>query len=284
MISMHEVSKNYGSMCALDRVTLEVGRDDGIVALLGRNGAGKSTLMSVLAGLAMESSGVLALDDATLGAERRALRRATTILPQDLQYEPKASARGFVRHLLCLRGMDPDRADPVFAAFELDAILGRPLRTLSGGQRQRVGLAYALATTAQTLLLDEPTQGLDPWERLRLADCLAGEAASRLVLCATHIVSDVEATASRVIVLDQGRVVFNGTPDELRQTAPPMHLVDCDLATFGELRTRGVVTSVARTAPDRFRIRLQTDRPPVRAKPVEPTLTDSYLLLTRPSV
>jgi ABC-2 type transport system ATP-binding protein len=280
VISLGNVSKRYGGVAALSGVTLALGPGGGVVALLGRNGAGKSTLLSIMAGLMVESTGTVGLDGRWLGPVRRDLRRATTLLPQDLQVDPQSSTRAFVRHLLRLRGADPAAAEATLAAVDLTGLAQRRLATLSGGERQRVGLAYALATRSPVLLLDEPSQGLDPWQRLKLAQLLAHEAYDRTVVVATHIVSDVEAAATRVIVLDNGSIVFDGTPEALRSTAPIIFSLECDAQAAEDLREKGQITAMARTGADRYRIRLSHPAPPADAVPVAPTVTDAYLCLT----
>jgi ABC-type multidrug transport system ATPase subunit len=253
---------------------------DGVVALLGRNGAGKSTLLSIVAGIARETSGSLEFRDAPLGTNRRALRAAVTLLPQDLALDPDVSARTLVRHLLALRGRPVSTVETWLAEFGLAGTERQPIRTFSGGMRQRVGLAYAFAADTPVLVLDEPTRGLDPWERLRLARQIAVAAYTKLVVYSTHVVSDVESVAARVLVLDGGRLIHDGTPETLRAAAPPIWLLDNDKADLGGGYERATVTAITRMSDGRYRIRCAGEEMPERAKPVEPTLTDAYLALT----
>jgi ABC-type multidrug transport system ATPase subunit len=282
VISLRSVTRTYGAVAALRDVSVAFDAGEGVVALLGRNGAGKSTLLSILSGLSAQTGGELVLNGVVQGADRRALRRVSTLLPQHLHAPQDVSARAFVHYLLRLRRMRASAADAWFHRFDLDRIAHAPLKTLSGGERQRVGLVYAFAADTPLLLLDEPTQGLDPWERLRFADHVAEVSARRLVVCATHIVSDVEATASRVIVVHDGGIAYDGTVEELRGTAPRVHVWRGDEAAAAAWRERGALTAIARIGADRYRMRLVTDQPPHGAEPVEPTLTDAYLSLTPP--
>jgi ABC-2 type transport system ATP-binding protein len=276
MIELFEVGKRYGSVPALHEVSLDL--DVGIVALLGRNGAGKSTLLSILAGLSMQTSGVVRFDGRQMAADRRAMRAAATLLPQDLALDPHVSARALVRHLLVLRGRSAERVEEWFEAFGLADVADRPLRTFSGGMRQRVGLAFAFACDTELLLLDEPTQGLDPWERLRFTHHLALAAATKLVVYSTHVVSDVEAVAQRVVVLDRGSLSYNGSPDGLRSSAPSVWIADVDDEFVALHKDR--LTSVTRIDARLFRVRGIGDPRPEMAKPVEANLCDAYLALT----
>lgn len=278
MISTHGLGKSFAGVPALKEVDLELGT--GMVGLLGRNGAGKSTLLAILAGLVAESTGRLTLHGETMARRRAALRGAVTLLPQDLSLDPRASPRLFVRHLLSIRGLRTDGADRWLGELGLGAVIDRPIATMSTGMQQRVGLAYALATETPVLLLDEPTQGLDPWERLRLADLLANLAGDRLVIFSTHHIVDVEAIAPRVVVLDAGTVRYDGSVDELRARAPRAYLVEGDKHLVDELGTRATVVAVTRLAEDRFRVRVLADEPPRGSKEVEPTLSDAYMSMT----
>ncbi|MCW2877564.1 MAG: transporter related [Sphaerisporangium sp.] len=278
MIGFDKVDKYFQSHSALRQVDFELGA--GIVALLGRNGAGKSTLLSILAGLAAESAGTVRLDGKELGRSRRALRAATTLLPQDLRVDPKISARALVRYLLKLRRRPLGGLDELFAVFGLSDVCDRPLGSLSGGTRQRVGLVYVFAADTPVLLLDEPTQGLDPWERLRFTEHLARVAAGRLVVYSTHVVADVEAIAERVLVLDQGGLVHDGSPQDLLARTPPVWVTDGDQEVASSLGSRVLVTAVKRIGDDSYRLRWLGERLYGDARPVEPSLSDAYIAVT----
>ncbi|MBB5079536.1 ATP-binding cassette domain-containing protein [Nonomuraea endophytica] len=279
MIELNGVTKTRAGLAALDDVTLEL--DGGLTALLGRNGAGKSTLLSILAGLMFESSGRFSLRAQPLGRRRAALRAETTLLPQDLVVDPRAPAEEFVRYLLRLRGR-PDRlVGEMFERFGLNGVARRPLGELSGGTRRRVGLAYACACDTPILLLDEPTQGLDPLERLALADYLTEIGRSKLVVYSTHIISDVSWIAPRLVVLDQGRVVHDGSPDKLLAATPPVFEVSCPTgADVERIRANGLVTRLARGDGDDYAVRwIPSTAGPHDGAEVEPTLDDAYLAL-----
>jgi ABC-2 type transport system ATP-binding protein len=277
VIETSELGKAYGRVRALDDVSLRI--DEGVVALLGRNGAGKSTLLSILAGLLRETEGSIEYRGERLGAARKTLREAVTLLPQTLELDPAVSARVFVRYLLNLRGRSDDGLDRILDTFGLTAVADRPLGTLSGGLRQRVGLAYAFAMATPVLLLDEPTQGLDPVERLTFCEELARAAAGRTIVYSTHVVSDVDAVASRVIVLDAGRLLFDGTPDVLRADVPAVYAGVVDQAALEKLRERRALTAIRRIDAEQFAVRWFGDKTFADAECVEPMLVDAYVAL-----
>ncbi|MER5262004.1 ABC transporter ATP-binding protein [Actinosynnema sp. NPDC002837] len=280
MISVRDVGKVFGAATALQGVTFDL--EPGIVALLGRNGAGKSTLLGILAGLAVESSGVIAVDGAPLAADRRALRAAATLLPQDPRLDPEVSAKALLRYLLTVRGLDTAPIEGLLDRFGLGGALGdRAIGTLSGGMRQRVGLVYAFATETRMLLLDEPTTGLDPWERLRFTSHLAHAATNATIVYSTHVVSDIEAIANRVLVLERGRLIFDGSPDVLVSMSPPVFVAEGDESTAARLHGSGALTAVTRVGPNRYRVRFLGESLSDEAKQVEPTLNDAYIALTR---
>ncbi|GAA0978688.1 ABC transporter ATP-binding protein [Acrocarpospora macrocephala] len=279
MISLTGVTKRYRATEALTRLDVTLG-DAGIVAVMGRNGAGKSTLMSILAGLAAETEGSISLLGEPLRRDRRALRAATTLLPQELRLDPAVPAREMIRYLLRLRRRPDDAVADLIEVFGLTGLADRPLGTLSGGTRQRAGLVYAFAAATPVLLLDEPTQGLDPWERLRFTEHVARVAATRLIVYSTHIVSDVEAIAGRVLILEGGQLVHNGTTDDLLARAPSVWQIDADAADLAELGTHGQVSGVTRLTDGTFRVRRLGDRFSDTAKPVPPTLLDAYIAVT----
>jgi ABC-2 type transport system ATP-binding protein len=265
---------------ALDDVNLTI--PTGMFGLLGANGAGKTTLMRVLAGVLRPSRGrvLIGEHDITTRAGRAAVTRVLGYLPQDLGVYPDLTAREFLDYIGLLKGLDDRtirrrRTGELLEIVGLAAAGGRKLKTFSGGMRQRVGIAQALLNDPGLLIVDEPTAGLDPAERIRFRTLLSQLAGERTVLLSTHIVDDVAQTCRELAVLSAGRLVFRGTVDGLAgQAAGRVWTV----TTAGPAPLAGVVVSAL---PDHggTRYRLITGTPPPDAQSSSPTLEDGYLAL-----
>lgn len=219
MLRVDEVSRAYGRTQALSSLSLDV-PTEARLGLLGPNGAGKTTLLSVLACELAPTSGRVILDGHPVAtqADARRARRAIGFLPQKPGYVPSFTAQETVEYVAWLKGMARKERGPAARAMldrvGLDAVRGKRMRALSGGMVQRVGLAAALVAQPRVLLLDEPTVGLDPAQRLQFRSLIAGLADVAVVL-STHLVEDVAVIASDVVVIDEGQVRFRGTPEEL---------------------------------------------------------------------
>jgi ABC-2 type transport system ATP-binding protein len=218
-IELMSVSRSFGRNKAVDAVNLEAG--PGVLGLLGPNGAGKTSLLRVLATVLPPSSGEIRLLERDPGriADRREIRRRLGYLPQTLGYYPAFTVVEFVEYFALLKEVPPARVPKAVAAaverVDLGAKAKSRLRTLSGGMLRRVGIAQAIVNDPDLLLLDEPTAGLDPEQRVgfRALLRLLGEAST--VVVSTHLVEDVGAACSEVALMDAGHLVFRGTPAEL---------------------------------------------------------------------
>jgi ABC-type multidrug transport system ATPase subunit len=212
------VVKTYGrDVQAVRGISLTLG--PGITGLLGPNGAGKSTLMRIIATVTKPTSGTVRWDGADVVNDPLALRRVLGYLPQDAGVYPHLNAREFLSYVAALKRLDTRAAraqiDDLLDALDLGPVATRPLATLSGGNRQRVAIAQALLGDPQLLVIDEPTAGLDPEQRVRFRDLLANLARERVVLFSTHVVSDVELTAGRIVIVGAGRVLADATRSEM---------------------------------------------------------------------
>jgi ABC-type multidrug transport system ATPase subunit len=282
-IEISGLTKTYrGGVAALDGLDLVV--PTGMFGLLGANGAGKTTLMRILAGIVRPSSGRVTAGEHDLGsaAGRTAVQRDLGYLPQDLGVYPDLTARQFLDYVALLKGMD-DRAQrrrrigELLEVVALTAEADRRLRGFSGGMRQRVGIAQALLADPQLLIVDEPTAGLDPEERIRFRTLLSQFAGRRTVLLSTHIVDDIAQTCREVAVLAKGRLAFRGTVDELTRRAEGRVW---SVVTDGPPPSEGTVVS-ALPHEDGMRYRIVApDAPTPAARPVEPGLEDGYLAVT----
>jgi ABC-type multidrug transport system ATPase subunit len=221
-LTASELRKDYPRKPkALDGLSFQLG--PGILGLLGPNGAGKSTLMRILATVAKPTSGRAQWNGEDIVANPNVIRRVLGYLPQDFGIYPNLNAVEFLEYLAAVRGLDAKtarkRIDDLLVLVNLVEARKRPLGGYSGGMRQRIGIAQALLNEPKLLIVDEPTVGLDPEERVRFRDLLGEMAGERIVILSTHIVSDVEAIASEIAIVAEGRLVAHGKPAELVRAA-----------------------------------------------------------------
>jgi ABC-2 type transport system ATP-binding protein len=218
-LSIEELTHIYpGGVRALDSVTLQIGQ--GLFGLLGPNGAGKSTLMRIVATLQSPTGGKVRFDDIDVLASPQALRRRLGYLPQDFGVYPRVSALEMLDHMAVLKGLSAPRdrratVDRLLEQTNLWGVRKKALAGFSGGMRQRFGIAQALLGAPALIVVDEPTAGLDPEERLRFLNLLAEIGENVVVILSTHIVDDVSDLCPRMAIIDKGRIVREGEPGAL---------------------------------------------------------------------
>ncbi|GIF62909.1 ABC transporter ATP-binding protein [Asanoa ishikariensis] len=263
----------YGRTTALDGVSLSLGT--GVTGLLGPNGAGKTTLLRVIATAVRPDAGSVSTfgHDALRGPGRLAVRRRLGYLPQDPGFHPSFTAFEFVDYVAILKELTSRSARHaevrrVLALVGLDSVRTKRIRALSGGMRQRVALAAALVGDPALLILDEPTVGLDPEQRMRFRELFADLGEDRAVLLSTHQTEDVMSLCREVVVLDQGRVLFTGTPTDLAGLA-------AGRVWTSDSRVPGALASW-RTGSGAYR---HVGDPPPGAPLLDPTIEDGYLTL-----
>ncbi len=271
MLQAHEIDKRFGRTQALQRVSFAAGA--GITGVLGPNGAGKTTLLRILATVLSRDRGTVELDGLDPGTDPLPYRRRLGYMPQEPGFHPNFTVFDFVDYLAVLKEMTSRRPrhDEVRRVIDLVGLTGASatrIRKLSGGQRRRVALAQALLGDPDLLVLDEPTAGLDPQQRLRFRQLLSGVAADRIVILSTHLTDDVAAIANHIVVLDQGTVRFDGTAPELATVAAGQVWLSDHHEPSAHLSWR--------TGDGRHR---HVGDPPSGAELIEPTLEDGYLLL-----
>ena len=266
---------------------LSLSSGPGILGLLGPNGAGKSTLMRILATLAKPSAGRVRWKGDDVAANPDAVRATLGYLPQDFGVYPALTAREFLAFLAAVKGLSGKtaaaRVDACLAQVGLADVADRRLGAFSGGMRQRVGIAQALLNDPDLLVVDEPTVGLDPDERMRFRHLLTDLAGERLVILSTHIVSDVEASATSLAVMSGGQLRFFGTPGQLLSRAQD-HVWEWTVAEdqLAAVRARCHVCASLRT-PEGIRVRVVGDSTPdPQAQPVTAGLEDAYAWLLGP--
>lgn len=216
VIEFQGISKRYGKKIALRDFSATL--KPGIYGLLGANGAGKTTLMRMICGILRPTEGKITLGGQSMDSE--AYRSMLGYLPQDFGYYPDFTGREFLLYMAALKGIPKSRARS--RSRELLELVGlaeqahKKIKTYSGGMKQRLGIAQALLNEPRLLVLDEPTAGLDPKERVRFRDLIAQAGQSSIVLLSTHIVSDVEHIADSILMMREGRLIYQGKWEESR--------------------------------------------------------------------
>jgi ABC-type multidrug transport system ATPase subunit len=287
MLRIKSLVKVYpGPVTALQGVDLDL--EVGMFGLLGPNGAGKSTFMRILAGLLEPTSGAVMLDGEDILARPERVRARLGYLPQEFGFYPHLSGEQMLIHLLRLKGVEAPGglktlAEELLERVNLSFAAKRKVKSYSGGMRQRLGIAQAVAGNPRLLIVDEPTAGLDPEERLRFYHLLAELAGNRIVLLSTHIVEDVAVLCPQFAVIRGGRLVAKTTPRAARAaiegaifegTVSPSELP--------ELRQSGSVTqAILVEGRHRVRVFAPDGSPPLGFERVTPTLEDAYLVLMR---
>jgi ABC-2 type transport system ATP-binding protein len=216
---LDRVSKQYQNIIAADRITLKLGVS--VTGLLGANGAGKTTLMRMICGILKPTSGSISFDGTDVSEEL--YRDALGYLPQNFGYYPSFTGRDFLLYIAVLKGLDKKTAKrkstELLKSVNLEEAADKKIRTYSGGMKQRLGIAQALLNDPRIIVLDEPTAGLDPKERVRFRNMIAELGKESVVLLSTHIVSDVEHIADRILMMRDGQIIWDGrkenTPDDL---------------------------------------------------------------------
>ena len=277
-LNIDRVTKTYGGVIACDRLSLTL--HEGVYGLLGANGAGKTTLMRMLCGILPPTSGMISFDG--IDVSREEYREALGYLPQHFGYYPEFTAWDYLLYLAALKGIPKrqakTRAEALLKTVSLQAEAKKKIKTFSGGMKQRLGIAQALLGNPKILILDEPTAGLDPKERVKFRNLISRLGADRIVLLSTHIVSDIEHIAGTILVMKKGQLIHQGSLSEILPavqgkiwecTATPKE-ADALAREHTVINMRGEGESIL--------LRLVSDSPPTGdARCAEATLEDLYL-------
>lgn len=278
-ISIQNVGKTYktGSK-ALDNVSIDI-TSPNMIGLVGPNGAGKSTLMKLLVAALLPTTGYIMLDDEILSKKENYLKSVLGYLPQSFGLYDELTVWQFLDYMAALKGIKNTKAEisKILKETNLEEKKKAKIKTLSGGQRQRVGIAQALIGNPSLLILDEPTVGLDPEERIKFRNLFSQNAKDKIVLLSTHIIEDVQSICNRLIVINHGKILFDGIPEELIQAAGGhvgvFEQVDEDIS--GE---EYQITARINTARG-ISCRIVAEKLPSFSQPVEPSLEDAYMYL-----
>jgi ABC-type multidrug transport system ATPase subunit len=284
-IDINHLHKVYrGGVHALTDITLVV--PTGTYGLLGPNGAGKTTLMRILAGILYPTSGTIHVGDYDVTTEqgRAAIKHILGYLPQILGIYPDLTVREFLDYMAILKGMNEHRVrqlriEEVLELASLSDVASCKLRTFSGGMKRRIGIAQALLNDPALLIVDEPTAGMDPEERIRLRKLLADLGSNRIVLLSTHIVDDIAQTCSHVAIMNRGRAIFQGSTLEMAHEASGRVWT---ITTAGPRPAGDIIVVSTINVGTTVHYRVVGELADASAAtPVEPSLQDSYLWLMR---
>lgn len=279
-LEISHLSKTYrGGVAALKDFSLRL--RPGVLGLLGPNGAGKSTLMNVLATITRPTSGSVRWNGVEIAQNPDTLRNILGYLPQDFGVYPNLNAVEFLEYLAAVKGLDRTaarkRIDELLQLVNLIEVRKRPLGGFSGGMRQRVGIAQALLNDPQLLIVDEPTAGLDPEERVRFRNLLSELSGERIVILSTHIVSDVEATATEIALIAKGTLVVHATPEELlRKVEGKIWEWTVPSTELTAAREHYLISNTVHRS-DGVHARVVSSTPPPGAVSLPPSLEDAYL-------
>ncbi len=280
---LDNVGKRFKDKCAVSRASATLG--PGVYGLLGANGAGKTTLMRMVCDVLRPSEGRIVYNGEDVARLGERYRAKLGYLPQDFGYYPDFTAMDFMLYLASLKGLDRRtaraRSTMLLREVGLSDAASRKIKTFSGGMKQRLGIAQAVVNDPKVLVLDEPTAGLDPKERVRFRNLIAGFAQDKIVLLSTHIVSDVEYIADEILVMKSGSFLLRGAPDDV-VAAVAGKVWECRVSArrAEAMAAELCVSNVHYTADGEAVVRVVSDRPPVPdARSMDPTLEDMYLYL-----
>ena len=274
------LTKTFSSFPAVNNLSYTM--DTGVYGLLGVNGAGKTTLLRMLCTLLTPTSGTISWDGQDIFSLGSAYRNLLGYLPQDFGYYPDFSVQDYLLYIASIKGLRPatarQRMQSLLEQVGLTQVRRQKMKKLSGGMKRRAGIAQAMLNDPKILILDEPTAGLDPKERIRFRNLISELAENRLVLLSTHIVSDVEYIADQILLMKDGSLVHHGTSQQLLAAAPTQ-VWTCTVprAQADQLLHQYPVVNL-KTLPQGVQLRVLSQTPPTpEAHPAEMSLEDLFL-------
>lgn len=277
-LKIDRITKNYGNKIACDNLSVTLKK--GVYGLLGANGAGKTTLMRMMCGILNPTSGTISYNG--IDVSREEYRDVLGYLPQDFGYYPEFTAQDFMMYIAALKGIPKSRArvrtDELLEMVSLKQEAKKKIKTFSGGMKQRLGIAQALLNNPKILILDEPTAGLDPKERVRFRNIISRMGSEKIILLSTHIVSDIEHIADTILMMKNGQLIHKGSPEEIIsvikgkvwECTVPQNIADNLTGMYPVINTRN--------AEDKIFLRLVCEKKPCdNAENVSAALEDLYL-------
>lgn len=283
-IVIQGLNKFYGKKQVLYNINLTI--DHGMFGLLGRNGAGKTTLMKTIATLLNKKSGKIEVCGVSVDSPKE-IRKIIGYLPQDFSMYPSMSILEVMDYLGVLSGLSTaqrkQRSEMLLTRVNLIKHKNKKVKELSGGMKRRLGIAQALLNDPKVLIVDEPTAGLDPEERIRFRNLLCDVAQDRIVILSTHIVGDIEATCENIAILNDGKLLYNGTVDDILDTAKGKVFTKAvSKVQLPVVKKEYEITSM-HTQGSKTHIRFLSDTPVSDAEVCEPNIEDAYMFLLHKS-
>lgn len=279
-LTISNLTKEFGSFCAVNRVSFTM--ESGVYGLLGVNGAGKTTLMRMLTTLIKPTTGEILWDSQDIYGMDGQYRKLVGYLPQDFGYYPDFSIHDYLMYIASIKGLRPavakKRVKTLLMQVGLFKARNKKMKNLSGGMKRRAGIAQAMLNDPKILILDEPTAGLDPSERIRFRNLISELSEDRIVLLSTHIVSDIEYIANKILLMRDGQIIMSGTADEV--------IASMDERVWSFLVPKGNIdyflkrykVANIKTVPKGAELRVLSMEPPAeQAIEMEPTLEDAFL-------
>ena len=283
-LQLQELNKQYGTKCAVNNVSATL--TSGVYGLLGANGAGKTTLMRMICGVLKPTSGSIRLNGKSIGELGERYYTHLGYMPQDFGFYPDFTAREFMMYMAAVKGLDKrqavSRTEDLLNMVNLKDVADKKIKSYSGGMKQRLGIAQAELNNPSILILDEPTAGLDPKERVRFRNVISSLGKNRIVILSTHIVTDVDYIADHILIMKEGRIIKEGTEQEVRDQVEGC-VWECTVSEreAGRLSSEFIVSNM-RSAGENIMLRIISRRQPAEdAKNVEISLEDAYLYHTQ---
>ena len=280
---LDRLTKQYGSKIAVDCVSATL--KPGVYGLLGANGAGKTTLMRMLCAILESTSGEVLLNGKEITSLGAAYRNVLGYLPQDFGYYPNYTAMEFLMYVAALKGIPKDmakkRANELLEVVGLSNVANKKVKTFSGGMKQRVGIAQALLNNPGILILDEPTAGLDPKERVRFRNLHSEYAGDKIVILSTHIVPDIESIANHVIMIKENQLLKNDTvPNICKELEGMVFEKSINESVIQEFEQKRIILSM-RQESEKMMVRYYSEEEDNNARPCTPNLEDVFLVTYR---
>ncbi len=279
-LKITDLTKEFSGVRAVDSVNETLGR--GVYGLLGVNGSGKTTLMRMLTTLLQPTSGSVSWDGEDIFAMEGRFRNILGYLPQDFGFYPNFTVEDYLLYISSIKGLRPavakQRVKELLHQVGLSRAANKKMKNLSGGMRRRAGIAQAMLNDPKLLILDEPTAGLDPNERIRFRNLISELSEDRIVLLSTHIVSDVEYIAGNIFLMKDGRIAVSGTAQELADSMPERVWV-CQVPKARiDAYLKALKVSNVKTTPEGAELRIvSAEQPTDNAVQAAPTLEDVFL-------